>query len=343
MRETMSEEFNLIDRYFLPLCQPLAEGEVGIGDDGAVITPPSGQQLVVVTDTLVKGVHFPNETCAYDIAWKALAVNLSDLAAMGAIPGFYTLALTLPENEQAWLTEFARGLKDLGERYQVALIGGDTTRGPLTVTVTAHGWVPNRSAVLRSGARVGDLICVSGALGCAGLGLKVALNTLSENEQAWFTDDMVESCLQVLNRPQPQLDLGLALRDVASAAIDVSDGLLADLGHILEQSSKHALSILGAELYLDALPLSEAVGQWVSKTGDWSLPLVAGDDYQLCFTLPEESWQALQQEAAKLEIEVHTVGRVTDKNGIEIKQSLDSETCVDAPWCDGLKAGYQHF
>lgn len=343
MREIMSEEFNLIDRYFLPLCQPLSEGEVGIGDDGAVMTPPAGQQLVVVTDTLVKGVHFPNETCAYDIAWKALAVNLSDLAAMGAIPAFYTLALTLPENEPAWLSDFAQGLKDLGQCYQVALIGGDTTRGPLTITVTAHGWVPKEQAVLRSGARSGDLICVSGTLGNAGLGLKLALKRLSENEQAWLTEEMATSCLQALNHPQPQLDLGLALRDVASSAIDVSDGLLADLGHILEQSSKGTLGALGAEIYLDDLPLSDALRRWVSNKGDWSLPLAAGDDYQLCFTLSEEVWEGLQQQAAKLGVEVHAIGRVTSENGIKIKRNMRSEGSVDEAWCHALKAGYQHF
>lgn len=339
----MSEEFNLIDHYFLPLSQSLADDEVGIGDDGAVLTPPENHQLVVVTDTLVAGVHFPHDTSAYDIAWKALAVNLSDLAAMGARPGFFSLGLTLPENNHDWLKDFSEGLAELSRIYQIPLIGGDTTKGPLTVTVTAHGWVGKGRALLRSGATPGDLICVSGCLGDAGLGLKAALKTFSETQQAWFTKGMLDSSLTALNRPCPQLELGQLLKDYASAAIDVSDGLLADMGHILERSSAKKGSPVGAEIFLDQLPMSEAVQEWIAKTDDWSLPLSAGDDYQLCFTISQRKWLELSEKCASEGLNVQSIGRVTEYPGVKIKASSSDE--VQAEQAERLLSaqGYQHF
>jgi thiamine-monophosphate kinase len=182
----MSNEFELIKTFFKPLSKGLSEDELGIGDDGAVLNVPESSQLVVVTDTLVEGVHFPVKTDPYDIAWKALAVNLSDLAAMGAEPGFFSLSLTLPNAENEWLERFAKGLSDLASLHKIPLIGGDTTRGPLSVTITANGWVKAKGAVLRSGAQKGDVICVTQTIGDAAVGLSLAINQISEQQSAYI-------------------------------------------------------------------------------------------------------------------------------------------------------------
>ena len=339
----MSQEFELIDQYFLPLSQNLMTDEVGIGDDGAVMTPPANHQLVVVTDTMVEGVHFPIDTLPQDIAWKAVAVNLSDLAAMGAKPGFISLALTLPENEQAWLHSFSAGLAAVCSQYQAPLIGGDTTKGPLCITVTAHGWVERGGALLRSGAQAGDIIAISGVIGDAGLGLKFALNPLLESEQACLNDVDIQSCLTALNRPNPQLELGQLLQQHACSAIDISDGLLADLSHILEQSNKRlglqAENAMGAELDLDALPLSSAMQKWIEKTNEWQLPLSAGDDYQLCFTVKPENWVQLKALSESLGLSIHKVGHVTEQPGVVIKDVRGLSHALNN--VDDL--GYQHF
>jgi len=352
----MSQEFKLIDQYFLPLSRFLLPDDIGIGDDGAVLTPPENHQLVVVTDTLVEGVHFPVDTLPKDIACKAVAVNLSDLAAMGAKPGFISLALTLPENKQAWLESFAFGLSEICSKYHIPLIGGDTTKGPLTITVTAHGWVEKGKALLRSGAEVGDMIAVSGVIGDAGLGLKFALNQLDESEQACLSESEIQSCLEALNRPNPQIELGRLLQNTASSAIDISDGLLADLSHILEQSNKQldlqassqscsqaqAQVQIGAELYLEDLPISVAMNKWLNQKNEWALPLSAGDDYELCFTLKPEKWAALNLAAQKQGLRVSCVGKIVDSAGIKVKQNQASNKSVQELNHLG-HFGYQHF
>jgi len=342
----MSQEFTLIDQYFLPLSDGLMPGEVGIGDDGAVMTPPVNHQLVIVTDTLVAGVHFPIDTVPEDIAWKSVAVNLSDLAAMGAKPGFISLALTLPENEQAWLRGFAKGLADICRQYQVPLIGGDTTKGPLAITVTAHGWVEQGAALLRSGAQVDDIIAVSGVIGDAGLGLKFALQPLFKSEQACLNSHDIQYCLNALNRPVPQVALGRLLQIHGASAIDISDGLLADFTHILEQSNKRldrqgllGKAVLGAEIYLEHLPLSPAMQKWIKQTNEWSLPLSAGDDYQLCFTVRPENWLTLKALAKMQGVEITQVGRVTNQAGVLVKANADSSDVVKSL----SEFGYQHF
>lgn len=346
----MAQEFNLIDQFFLPLSGSLQAGEVGIGDDGAVMTPPPNHQLVVVTDTMVSGVHFPVTTPADEVAWKAVAVNLSDLAAMGAKPAFISLGLTLPENDQAWLQSFAAGLRDICTRFKVPLIGGDTTKGPLTITVTAHGWVEQGRALLRSSAQAGDMIAVSGCLGDAGLGLKIALKQLNQNQQACLDSEQVSHCLNALNRPQPQIELGRLLQSFSCAAIDISDGLLADLGHILQQSNKHrtftsseqpnaAHTELGAEIYLDQLPLSRAMQSWFAQQTEWALPLAAGDDYQLCFSVAQSEWSRLQQLANEQGIKVTVVGRIVESQGVSVKPNSESDEVLS----DFSFEGYQHF
>lgn len=342
----MAEEFRLIDRYFKPLSVGLPSGDIGIGDDGAVLSVPAGHQLVVVTDTLVSGVHFPVDAQPSDIAWKALAVNLSDLAAMAAKPAFFSLALTLPHNDAAWLEAFAQGLQAISREYAIPLIGGDTTKGPLTITVTAHGWVEQGKALQRNGAQIGDVICVSGCLGDAGLGLKHALNQLNETEQARLTPGQWQSVLQVLHRPLPQLALGAALAGKANAGIDISDGLLADLGHILESSGAHAQAELGAELYLSELPLSQAMQAWFAEHVSWHLPLAAGDDYQLCLTLSEAAYAELK---AQFPDNLYGIGRITSAAGIQFwdkpaarggRQMTPLEV-LGAAYCHAN--GYQHF
>lgn len=306
----MSQEFDLIDVYFKPLSQPLGLGDLGIGDDGAVLTVPAHNQLVVVTDTLVAGVHFAEFASGYDIGWKSLAVNLSDLAAMGAKAGFYSLALTLPHVDQAWLSEFALGLKALAHNHNIPLIGGDTTKGPLTITVTAQGWVPNGQAVLRSGAQAGDLVCVTGVLGEGALGLKLALQTLNKTLLAALSQSEQTAALAALNRPQPQLALGANLHGLASAAIDVSDGLLADFGHILNASSKAQNSALEASINLDQLPISSAMQTYIAHTNDWSLVLSGGDDYQLCLSVPPQHWDEITAKAQALGVRLTVIGKI---------------------------------
>jgi len=309
----MASEFELINALFQPLSVGLSADEIGIGDDGAVLNVPKDHQLVVVTDTLVSGVHFPENTSAYDIAWKAVAVNLSDLAAMGAKPGFYSLALTIPNNDQAWLTDFAKGLTDICSTYNIPLIGGDTTKGPLTITVTAQGFVEHGNAVRRSGAKAGDVICVTHTIGDGALGLLVALNKLPGLVKQEMTQKQALYLLNALNRPQPQLLIGEQLPGFAHSAIDISDGLLADLGHILEDSNKRILDNqkkLSAKLELDLIPLSSAAQLYVDKTNDWKTIVAGGDDYQLCFTLASEQLKKAKEVAERLGINISKIGEV---------------------------------
>jgi len=310
----MTHEFEVIHQFFKPLShskQLCASLDMGIGDDGAVLSCRPDSQLVVVTDTLIEGIHFPYGTDAYDIAWKALAVNLSDLAAMGAAPGFFSLALTLPKsllsakNSQAWLKSFSQGLADLAELYDMALVGGDTTHAAhLSITITAQGWVEIGQAITRGHAQPAEDIYVSGLIGEGGLGLKIV--------QA--QTDVVADCNEhpaviKLNRPHPRVALGLALQGVASSAIDVSDGLLADLSHILEASE------VGAVIETTAIPVSAAMQQYLQKTEDWMFPFRCGDDYELCFTAPSDKANQIAQLAESLGLSLTQIGKIHAEAG----------------------------
>ena len=314
-------EFSLIDRYFAHHAEGHEDVVLGVGDDAAVLRVPAGYDLVVTTDTMVAGVHFPESTTAEDIGHKLLAVNLSDIAAMGAVPRWASLALTLPEVDEDWLDGFCQGLFTHAAMHNVALVGGDTTRGPLTLSITLHGLVAEGQALRRAGARVGDAIYVSGCLGDAGLALQHELGNI--------TVDSVAEILPRLHRPTPRVALGQALHGMASAAIDISDGLLADLGHILKASG------VGARIELEALPVSAAV-QPITRTGDWSLPLAAGDDYELCFTVPAERVDTLQEKLANLDVTVTRIGQIETEAGLR---------CFDASGeCYAPQAvGYEHF
>jgi thiamine-monophosphate kinase len=293
-------EFSLIQRFFTKQAIKNPSTRLTIGDDCALLSIPDGCELAVTTDTMVENVHFFAGTDPELLGHKLLAVNLSDLAAMGAKPVSVMLALTLPKVDESWLTAFAKGFLTLAERYSVDLVGGDTTSGPLTLTVQAMGLIPKGKALLRSTARPGDFIYMTGSLGDAGLGLKI--------NQGYDCADPV-AALARFNRPEPQVEAGQNLIGIASACIDLSDGLAGDLGHILEQSH------VGACLDWDALPVSEAVRSYIDKTGDWLMPLTAGDDYELCFTVSPEQSRHLNIAASKIGVIESEPGLRLNKSG----------------------------
>jgi len=294
-------EFALIQRFFTRQTVKNPSTRLGIGDDCALLVIPDGFELAVTTDTMVENVHFFAGTDPEQLGHKLLAVNLSDLAGMGAKPVSVTLALTMPSVDEYWLTAFAKGFLALAERYSVDLIGGDTTSGALTLTVQAMGLVPRGKALLRSTAKPGDFIYLSGNLGDAGLGLKI--------KQGYCCADP-DAALARFNAPMPRIETGLALSGVAHACIDISDGLASDLGHILEQSR------VGACIDWDALPLSDAVLAYIEETDDWSMPLVAGDDYELCFTVSPENTTRLPAGCRKIGVIEAIPGLRLNKSGI---------------------------
>lgn len=306
-------EFSLIQRFFNQQKLKNSSTRMGIGDDCALLSIPDDCDLAITTDTMVENVHFFKGADPEQLGHKLLAVNLSDLASMGATPLSVTLALTLPDVDENWLERFATGFLSLAERYGVDLIGGDTTSGPLTLTVQAMGLVPKSGALIRSAAKVGDLIYVTGNIGDAGLGLKIL--------QGYNCND-TELALRRFHQPNPACEAGIALRGVANACIDVSDGLLGDLGHILEQSK------VGACLIWDDLPFSEAVRTYINETGDWLMPLNAGDDYELCFTVSP-------QKATQVSIDCKKIGVIESVAGLRLNKSGFIQT---------LEAkAYEHF
>lgn len=292
-------EFSLIKQYFTS--QPVKRKDVstGIGDDCAILTVPEKQQVAISTDTLVSGIHFLPTISPEDLAYKALVVNISDLAAVGADPAWASLALTLPKVDNDWLEAFSRSLFALAEYYSIQLIGGDTTKGPLSLTITIQGLVPQGMALLRSGAKIGDWIYVTGFLGDSAAGLAVLQNRLQPS-QPESRDYFITRHL----RPQPRLLQGQALRSLASAAIDISDGLISDLNHILTASG------CGARINLDALPYSTAMKSQVSKEQAEIWALSGGEDYELCFTVPEINRGALDIALAHTGADFHCIGQI---------------------------------
>ena len=290
----MPGEFDLITRYF---ARPTHHTALGVGDDGALIRPTPGHDLVVSSDMLVEGTHFLPATNARDLGWKTLAVNISDMAAMGAKPRWATLALALPSADALWLGEFSSGFFECADAFEVDLIGGDTTRGPLCLSVTILGEVPAGLALRRNGAQAGDDVWVSGAPGRAALGLAHLQGKVTLNEPA------LGECLKALQAPQPRVALGLALRGIASAAIDVSDGLLADLGHILERSKVSA-----ALRY--AVPPAPTFTQ--------ASFLAGGDDYELVFTASPAHRAELESIGQHLGIPLTRLGSITTGSPTEV-------------------------
>ena len=290
-------EFDLIKRYF---SRKSLQNDVilSVGDDCAITSIPAGYQLAITTDTLVEGTHFLPSISPADLAYKSVAVNLSDLAAMGATPTWMSLALTLPEIKEAWLAEFSQSLFAILDRYGVSLIGGDTTKGPLSITLTAQGFLPENQGLFRHQAKVGDWIFVSGFLGDSAAGLDLLLqNRKIENESDRYL-------IQRHLRPTPRVELGLALRSFSCCSLDISDGLLADLGHILERSQ------VGAEIYLENLPLSRHLCTQYEQTQAEKFALTGGEDYELCFTVSEEKREEMEQVLRSQGIKVTCIGQI---------------------------------
>lgn len=312
-------EFELIRKLILPLAGETRSAAVllGPGDDCAIQRLPAGHDLVFSVDTLVEGRHFPVGYHPRHLGWRSLAVAASDLAAMGAEPVCFSLALTLPESSQDWLGEFCQGLGEAARAFGLSLAGGDTTRGPLTLSLQVHGTVPAGQALRRSGAGVDQLICVSGTLGEAGAALDY-LSVLQPSEP-------VRQLLTRYHRPQPRLALGQALRSRATAAIDVSDGLMADLEHILSASG------IGADLDASALPISTALRELAGDRAV-ALALTAGDDYELCLTMAQDDWQQLPD---AVQAELTVIGRTRAQAGIDVN-GLPPGTTLPA-------TGYDHF
>lgn len=302
-------EFSIIDTYFNR--QQQSDVDLGVGDDSALLTPPPQHQLVICTDTLVAGRHFPLNTSAHAVGWKSVAVNLSDIAAMGATPHSILLALSLPQIDHDWLKAFSQGLYDCCDQFGVRLIGGDTTQSPhLTLSVTALGWIETGQAIARSGAQVDDLVVVSGTVGDAAFGLQ----------------HLGHSLQQRLDYPTPRCELGEMLKGLASSMIDVSDGLAQDLSHILKASN------VGAKLDLSLIPIDDAL-KACSEQEQWKYALAGGDDYELCFTITMQNYQKLLQ--LQPNVKTTIIGKITQQCGLTFeKDGLDHPLQLQ---------GYQHF
>jgi thiamine-monophosphate kinase len=320
-------EFELIKRYFT---RPTPGAELGVGDDAALVRIAPGMELAISTDMLVSGTHFFADTDPFLLGHKTLAVNLSDLAAMGATPRWALLSLSLPEEDHEWLKKFSEGFFALARHHGVELIGGDTTRGPLNFCVTIMGEVPQGAALCRSGARPGDDIWVSGQLGDAALSL-AQIKARIQLPAADFA-----RCALALHQPQPRVALGLALRELANSAIDISDGLLADLGHILECSRA------GADIDFDAVPAAPLLRRLLttqrSTESDLALHcmLSGGDDYELCFTAPAENRAKIQEVSGQLDLSLSRIGVITTGSGCTVHGTDGSTINVK-------EMGYDHF
>lgn len=319
-------EFELIRRYFT---RNTPNALLGVGDDAALLRVGDGQVLAVSSDMLVSGTHFFPDADPYLLGHKALAVNLSDMAAMGATPRWATLAIALPRvdssgTDETWLEKFSAGFFALAQQYGVELVGGDTTRGPLNLCVTIFGVVPAQLALRRSGTQLGDDIWVSGHLGDAAL-------ALAHLQGRWPLNDAdYAACAPALHQPQPRVTLGLALRGIASSAIDISDGLLADLGHILDASQ------LGARLDFSAVPVSPLLRGHLQNPLAIPCILSGGDDYELCFTAPSNRHGELLQISARLQLPLTRIGTVVAGHGCFVHDGAGNPLDIKAQ-------GYDHF
>lgn len=314
-------EFDLIRRYFT---RATPSALLGIGDDAALLKVSDGHVLAVSCDMLASGTHFFPDADPFLLGHKTLAVNLSDMAAMGATPRWATLAIALPDADETWLERFSAGFFALAQQYDVELIGGDTTRGPLNLCVTILGEVPAQQALQRSGAQHGDEIWVSGTLGDAALALAHLQGRIA------LSGEELAACAQVLHQPQPRVALGLALRGIASSAIDISDGLLADLGHILDAS--HA----AAEIGLALLPVSAVMRAYVELPLGKQCALSGGDDYELCFTAPAMRHAEIMSISARLGLPLTCIGKVVAGRGCIVHDAAGNILNLGS-------GGYEHF
>lgn len=317
------KEFDLIRNYFTEQAVSRKDVILGIGDDCALLQPAERQLLAVTTDTLVAGVHFPKSTEPRAIGHKAVAVNLSDLAAMGAKPSWISLALTLPEIDEEWMREFCVGVFELCEFYNVQLIGGDTTQGPLSITITAQGFTPLDKHITRSGAKAGDWLYVTGDLGDAALALKHLEGKVS------LDDAYKEQIFIKLDYPRPRVLAGQALRDYATSAIDISDGLISDLGHICKAS------VVGANIVLNDLPISAIMRETLPLEDAIDLALTGGDDYELLFTVSEDNKVGMETAMSNTSVCVTCIGQLNGSGKI-------TTTMNSKPVAINNK-GFEHF
>jgi thiamine-monophosphate kinase len=327
MIENMADnEFSIIEQYFSSIGWQSSNAVVlGPGDDCAILSVPLGYELCVSTDTFLSGIHFPDDCSGTIVAQRAFAASLSDLAAMGASTHSFTCALTMPSVDHEWLRDFSSRLSELSVEFKMPLVGGNMTRGPLSLTCTVIGIAPAGQCIRRGGAQAGDNVYVSGSPGDAGAGLALLIDS-----RPGF--DLLRSAYE---SPRPRIEMGERLIGLASAAIDISDGLLADLGHLLEASQ------LSAELALDKLPLSKSILRYASHQDAIALALTAGDDYELCFTAPDTYKHELSEHAKDLGLALTCIGIVVEGEGISMKGGGLSDLELSNLELDDR--GYQHF
>ncbi len=318
-------EFDVIKKYFT---FPCSRDDVILagGDDCAIVSVPENKQLVITTDMLISGVHFPENTSAKDIAYKSLMVNLSDLAAMGAKPTWVSLAISLPEINEQWLQAFSDQFSKVLSEFDICLIGGDTTKGALSITVQAMGLCDKDKILRRDQAKLNDKIFVTGSLGDAAVGLQTVLDEID--------DEVLNACVKKLNRPQARVAFAEELVQYSNCAIDISDGLVADLGHVL------SASFCGARIDLATIPISSSVKhyfqQYHNNVVDWSMVLTRGDDYELCFTVTAENESAVFALAKKHQLQLSCIGEVTDSNELIF---IDEDNQV----ISFSASGFKHF
>lgn len=318
-------EFELIAHHFT---RATRHTRLGIGDDAALVNVAEGMELAISADMLVAGIHFFTDADPYQLGWKSLAVNISDMAAMGAQPKWATLAIALPSEDRLWLNQFSDGLFACAEQFGVDLIGGDTTRTPLkngpTISIQIMGEVPTRKAILRSGAKAGDHIWVSGSLGKAAVALRHLLGEIA------LPATELAAHLSALHQPQPRITLGLALRDIASSALDISDGLLGDLQHILHASR------VGAVIQSEAIPTSNFIAEQRNEPLFRKCVLAGGDDYELCFTAPAAKTEQILALSQALQLALTDIGIITAENGLTVLDKDQQPITLD-------QLGYNHF
>ncbi len=316
----MISEFDLITKYFT---RPAKRADLGVGDDCALIRQKTGFQTAISTDMLVSGTHFFPDTDPEQLGHKSLAVNLSDLAAMGATPVAFTLAVSMPQSDEAWIRPFSQGMLALADKHQCELIGGDTTRGPLNICITVFGEIPTGQSLRRDAAMAGDDIWISGTIGDARLALGHMRHELT------LTDEAFQRVIPRMQKPTPRVELGTTLRNIAHAALDLSDGLLGDLTHILDASH------VGASINTDLLPMSETLAKQDER---WQLQctLGGGDDYELCFTAPESHQEAVLDAARKAGVAVTRIGKIETSAGIRLFNAT-------GPLDQGSIRSFDHF
>ncbi|MGR6860959.1 thiamine-phosphate kinase [Aliivibrio salmonicida] len=327
----MSSEFNLIDQFFVQGNLSRSDVDLGIGDDCALVSVPEGHHVAITTDTLAAGTHFLADANPELIGYKALASNLSDLAAMGAKPTWVSLALTLPEPDEKWLEGFCKGFFGLAKQYNVQLIGGDTTKGPLSITITVHGIVPKGEAMTRKGAKLGDDIYVTGPLGDSAAGLEILLRRSPQSQTA------LEQELEHRHYySTPKVELAQQIRHLCHSALDISDGLISDLGHILKQSN------VSAKIDVNRLPVSNELVKYYDDEDKYQkVALTSGEEYELCFTASKENREAIRQITTLLNHNVSIIGEIVNGPFTNLQNSMQlyKETVL----LDWALYGYDHF